>query len=561
MTKETETLGLVFQSENFNYNRYNNYAMDSWPYLESPVAEQNHTKPRLHPGDDLTALTMLYEQCKNQKDHKNVSCHRGGNICKTERSLTNDLVSLDGSANVMKILSESGTLSHHQDVLGSKQNVSMPLSVPTTSDTYATLTSVVSDTYDKQELNIIFDSLLTGAFPDPNAETLPYSDPFTEDQPSPVYSGSYTDSPRERFRSDFQFTLGAPIASSYKSSELPMIYLNKGQFYPITLSGVDSSAGLTTTKVKTVVMAVFDNDKSPEMQLRFWNHWHARQPTAKQRVIDIADYKEVFDGVSNIEEVAFNAISFVWNPNEEAKVFIGINSLSTDFSAQKGVKGQPLHIQIDTYNFSSGTNQLLHRAACQVKIFCDKGAERKMRDEERKRSKRRGQKDSNNKSLVSSSMGSECTFFQTLEDHITQPVLFIPETHLSSIQRMALPMDGNERSSMKRSYSDRDQNSSPPTKQARKEDSQRVLLYVRTCAEEVFDALMLKAPTLLGLREAVSEKYGMQIDTIGKIYKKCKRGIFVHMDDNIIQHYTNQSAFLIEMSDVGGQFQITLVEV
>ncbi|XP_010770972.1 grainyhead-like protein 3 homolog [Notothenia coriiceps] len=561
MTKETETLGLVFQSENFNYNRYNNYAMDSWPYLESPVPEQNHTKPRLHPGDDLTALTMLYEQCKNQKDHKNVSCHRGGNICKTERSLTNDLVSLDGSANVMKILSESGTLSHHQDVLGSKQNVSMPLSVPTTSDTYATLTSVVSDTYDKQELNIIFDSLLTGAFPDPNAETLPYSDAFTEDQPSPVYSGSYTDSPRERFRSDFRFTLGSPIASSYKSSELPMVYLNKGQFYPITLSGVDSSTGLTATKVKTVVMAVFDNDKSPEMQLRFWNHWHARQPTAKQRVIDIADYKEVFDGVSNIEEVAFNAISFVWNPNEEAKVFIGINSLSTDFSAQKGVKGQPLHIQIDTYDFSSGTNQLLHRAACQVKIFCDKGAERKMRDEERKRSKRRGQKDSNNKSLVSSSMGSECTFFRSLEDHITQPVLFIPETHLSSIQRMAPPMDENERSSMKRSYSDRDQNSSPSTKQVRKEDSQRVLLYVRTCAEEVFDALMLKTPTLLGLREAVSEKYGMQIDTIGKIYKKCKRGIFVHMDDNIIQHYTNQSAFLIEMSDVGGQFQITLVEV
>lgn len=29
-----------------------------------------------------------------------------------------------------------------------------------------------------------------------------------------------------------------------------MVYLNKGQFYPITLSGVDSSAGLTATKVK-----------------------------------------------------------------------------------------------------------------------------------------------------------------------------------------------------------------------------------------------------------------------------------------------------------------------
>lgn len=43
------------------------------------------------------------------------------------------------------------------------------------------------------------------------------------------------------------------------------------------------------------------------------------------------------------------------------------------------------------------------------------------------------------KSLVSSSIGNECTFFQTLDDHITQPVLFIPETHLSSLQRMVGP--------------------------------------------------------------------------------------------------------------------------
>lgn len=38
--------------------------------------------------------------------------------------------------------------------------------------------------------------------------------------------------------------------------------------------------------------------------------------------------------------------------------------------------------------------------------------------------------------------------------------------------------------------------------------------------------------------------------------------IFVNMDDNIIEHYTNQSAFLIEMSEgIGGQFQVTLIEV
>nr|XP_061799030.1 grainyhead-like protein 3 homolog [Nerophis lumbriciformis] len=566
MTKETETLGVVFQSENFNYNRYNtNYGMDPWSYLDSAVPEENLSKPRLHPGDDLAAITMLYEQCK--KEQKLPICSRNGSICKpTERTSSNDLVSLETSANVMKILSENAPDSYTLGVIGSKQSPSLPVSLPQNIDTYATLTSVVADT-DKQELNIIFDSLLqkwpeTNAFP--GTETLPYNESFPENHSSPVYSGSYIGSPPETYKNEFQFSLGAPSASPYKSSELPMVYLNKGQFYPITLQGVDNSACVTATKVKTVVMAVFENDKSPEMQLRFWNHWHARQPTVKQRVIDIADYKEVFTGISNIEEVAFNALSFIWNPNEEAKVYIGINSLSTDFSSQKGVKGLPLNLQIDTYDFSSGSNQLIHRAACQVKIFCDKGAERKMRDEERKRTKRRGKttNDANAKSLVSSSMGSDCTFFRIVEDHITQPVLFIPEAHLSSLQRMATPMDENERTSRKRLYADREQNSTPPGKQARRDDSNRVLLYVRRAAEEVFDALMLSTPTVSGLREAISEKYGMHEDTIGKIYKKCKRGIYVNMDDIIIEHYTNQSAFLIEISEVvGGQFQVTLIEV
>lgn len=54
------------------------------------------------------------------------------------------------------------------------------------------------------------------------------------------------------------------------------------------------------------------------------------------------------------------------------QVYIGINSLSTDFSSQKGVKGLPLNLQIDTYDLSSGNSHLIHRAALQVKIFCDK---------------------------------------------------------------------------------------------------------------------------------------------------------------------------------------------
>ncbi|KAM6973720.1 LOW QUALITY PROTEIN: grainyhead-like protein 3 homolog [Aplochiton taeniatus] len=589
MTKETETLGLVLQNENFNYQRYTNYIMDSWAYMDSSVTDLSRAKARLNPEDDLTAITMLYDQCKTQREQKIVNPNRGSSMYKTtDRHLNNsspELVSLETPVNnIMKLLSDNISTGHPQDALVSalcssaKQSVTLPVSVAPTSDSYATLTTSGAagvDSFDKQAINNIFDTLMqkwpseTGAFPEAVAQALPYCNSFAETQPSPVYSDAYTNSPPERYRNELQFSLGSPQATQHKGSELPMIYLNKGQFYPITLQGIEATAGLATNKVKTVVMAVFENDKSAEIQLRCWNHWHARQPTVKQRVIDIADYKEVFSGISNIEEVAFNALSFIWNPNEEAKVYIGINSLSTDFSSQKGVKGLPLNLQIDTYDFSSGTNCLIHRAACQVKIFCDKGAERKMRDEERKRSKRRGAKNiadaKTNKPLVSSSV--ESTLFKTLEDHVTQPVLFIPEMHLSNMQRCGLAppttLEEVERCSLKRLYPDRDQGSSPPSKQPKQEEeNQRVLLYVRTETEEVFDALMLNTPTVTGLREAISEKYGMSTDTIGKIYKKCKRGIFVNMDDNIVEHYSNHSAFLIEISEaISGQMQVTLMEL
>lgn len=46
------------------------------------------------------------------------------------------------------------------------------------------------------------------------------------------------------------------------------------------------------------------------------------------------------------------------------------------------------------------------------------------------------------------------------------------------------------------------------------------------------------------------------------IYLTLPIRIYVNMDDNIVEHYTNQSAFLIEMSEVvTGQFQVTLTEV
>ncbi|XP_062408553.1 grainyhead-like protein 3 homolog [Sardina pilchardus] len=556
---------MVLQNESFNYSSYpDSNLMDSWGY-----ADLTKTK------EDLAAFSFLYEQCKTPEEQRMTACSKGSSFYKPERShgASPELLSLESPAQMMKLLTNDISATHPQEVLDLNRKLSPLCSPKQTSSTPQTyIQPTVTESYDKQVINTIFDSLLQGTYQENTTEsTASYGDPFVN-QTSPCYSESYTNSPPERFGNDFQFVLGAPQASQHKTTEVPMVYLNKGQFYPVTLTGVDSSAGQPMGRVKTVIMAVFENDKTPEVQLKCWNHWHTRQPTVKQRVIDIADYKDTVSGISDVEEVAFNALSFVWNTNEEAKVFIGINSLSTDFSAQKGVKGMPLNLQIDTYDISGGANTLIHRAACQIKIFCDKGAERKMRDEERRRSKRRPKNDSSHakQGQVSSSVGVDSTRLMPLDDHVTPPVLFIPEAHYSNLQRCgmasSLPVeDGNSRGTLKRGrcYSEGGERCSPPpSKVARQEESQRVLLYVRKETEEVFDALMLKSPTLKGLREAISERYDVQEDSIGKILKKCKRGIFVNMDDNIIEHYSNHSAFLINFNEIMmGLFHVILTEL
>ncbi|XP_009077981.1 PREDICTED: grainyhead-like protein 1 homolog [Acanthisitta chloris] len=367
---------------------------------------------------------------------------------------------------------------------------------------------------------------------------------------------------------NFEYTLEASKSLRQKPGDSTMTYLNKGQFYPITLKEVSSSEGIhhPISKVRSVIMVVFAEDKTREDQLRHWKYWHSRQHTAKQRCIDIADYKESFNTISNIEEIAYNAISFTWDINEEAKVFISVNCLSTDFSSQKGVKGLPLNLQIDTYSYNNRSNKPVHRAYCQIKVFCDKGAERKIRDEERKQSKR---KVSDVKvPMLPSHKRTDITIFKPFMDLDTQPVLFIPDVHFANLQRGAhvLPVASEElegeSSNLKRgAYMGEEDFITSPNKMARIEEPKRVLLYVRKESEEVFDALMLKTPSLKGLMEAISDKYDVPFDKIGKIFKKCKKGILVNMDDNIVKHYSNEDTFQLQIEEVGGSYKLTLTEI
>ncbi|KAJ8334927.1 hypothetical protein SKAU_G00405660 [Synaphobranchus kaupii] len=378
----------------------------------------------------------------------------------------------------------------------------------------------------------------------------------------------------------FQYTLDATKSLRQKQGEGPMTYLNKGQFYAVTLSETGSNKCLRhpISKVRSVIMVVFSEDKNRDEQLKYWKYWHSRQHTAKQRVLDIADYKESFNTIGNIEEIAYNAISFTWDVNEEAKIFITVNCLSTDFSSQKGVKGLPLMIQIDTYSYNNRSNKPLHRAYCQIKVFCDKGAERKIRDEERKqiRKKAKGQPCSaqyaNGKDeapgVAPLLKKSDMTYFKNMTDLDSQPVLFIPDVHFGNLQRAGQVFSFNteelEREGsvlVKRMFRPSEEDYCPPPKQIKEEVHKRVLLYVRRESDEVFDALMLKSPTIKGLMDAISEKYAVPVERMVKIYKKSKKGILVNMDDNIIEHYSNEDTFILSIDSFGDAYKITLAEI
>eukprot|EP00069_Balaena_mysticetus_P019258 bmy_00471T0 len=317
----------------------------------------------------------------------------------------------------------------------------------------------------------------------------------------------------------------------------------------------------------------------------------------------------------------------------------------------------------------------------------EKGAERKIRDEERKQNRKKGKGQTSQTQCNNSSDGklaaiplqkkSDITYFKTMPDLHSQPVLFIPDVHFANLQRTGQVYyntdDEREGSSVlvKRMFRPMEEEFGPaPSKQMKEEGMKRVrdliplhqesqkrstglsvscsasrccadslsllgvkgkagwwlfsphpavantrsfqrpsaystgllmsqvteevtecssvtatggkqppgaaswtpqsrlpapslsvLLYVRKETDDVFDALMLKSPTVRGLMEAISEKYGLPVEKITKLYKKSKKGILVNMDDNIIEHYSNEDTFILNMESVLEGFKITLMEI
>ncbi|XP_028819210.1 grainyhead-like transcription factor 2b isoform X1 [Denticeps clupeoides] len=602
MSQETDNKRLVVVVPNepsFHSRRAYTSEDEAWrSYLENPLTAATKAMMSINGDEDsAAALGLLYDYYKVPKDKRVLPISKVAEEQEKRNSLVGgssqpDSEAVDNRVQVLKSVPVNLTLStDHADSkreqYGAEAGDSGAAVAVVKAEVYTPvfMTSGVHYRAEGEEhTRVVFEQSLAYDTP-----ALSHGNYGKDDQRSSPDS-TYEEENNEKFRSTslgaddfvfeesdidtFQYTLEATRSLRQKQGEGPMTYLNKGQFYAVTLTETGANKRLRhpISKVRSVIMVVFSEDKNRDEQLKYWKYWHSRQHTAKQRVLDIADYKESFNTIGNIEEIAYNAVSFTWDVNEEAKIFITVNCLSTDFSSQKGVKGLPLMIQIDTYSYNNRSNKPLHRAYCQIKVFCDKGAERKIRDEERKQNRKKSKvvgKDGGT-AAIALSKKADTTFFKTMTDLESQPVLFIPDVHFGNLQRagqvFAFNTEEIEREGsvvVKRMFrpSSEEDFCPSPYKQIKEEPQKRVLLYVRKEADEVFDALMLKSPTLRGLMEAISEKYAVPIDRIAKIYKKSKKGILVNMDDNIIEHYSNEDTFVISIESCMDGCKITLMEI
>ncbi|XP_018018633.1 protein grainyhead isoform X2 [Hyalella azteca] len=361
----------------------------------------------------------------------------------------------------------------------------------------------------------------------------------------------------------FKFFFEAPISTSQRREDDRMTYINKGQFYSITMDYVaDPDRPLKSNTVKSIVMLMFREEKTPEDELKAWHFWHGRQHSVKQRIIDV-DTKNSSGIIGSIEEISHNAICVYWNPMESsAKINVAIQCLSTDFSSQKGVKGLPLHIQIDTYDDPRETGYpVFHRAYCQIKVFCDKGAERKTRDEERRAQKRRMTQTSRKKYEDLYHPQCDRSEFYSMADLHKETVLFHPseDTPYMNMDTQTCFYSHDTENGELKSMNGAVVNPASPvedmfpshlSKRSRlyPPRSERVMVYVRRPNEGVYTPLHIVPPNTSGLLNALQQMYEIPANSIYSLIKKTVDGIRVRLEDDSIRLYNNEAVFVVEIA-------------
>nr|XP_055072393.1 transcription factor CP2-like protein 1 isoform X1 [Misgurnus anguillicaudatus] len=193
----------------------------------------------------------------------------------------------------------------------------------------------------------------------------------------------------------FHYVLCAATSPAVKLQDETLTYLNQGLF-PITVGqsyeirmlnrNISECKGISCKYNKSIVRVVFHDRRLQYTEHQQLEGWRWNRPG--DRILDMDVPLSVGIMESQAHPLQVNTIQFLWDPDQNASVFIRVNCISTEFTPRKhgGEKGVPFRIQIDTFAASEQGEYVkhMHSASCQVKVFKLKGADRRLKTDQGK---------------------------------------------------------------------------------------------------------------------------------------------------------------------------------
>lgn len=209
-------------------------------------------------------------------------------------------------------------------------------------------------------------------------------------------SPTQSDSPKSESISDdfkFQYVLAAATSIATKNNEETLTYLNQGQSYEIKLKKLGDLSQYRGKILKSVIKICFHERRLQYMEKEQMQQWQASRPGERIIEVDVPLSYGLCHVSQSLNPNLLNTVEVLWDPMKEVGVYIKVNCISTEFTPKKhgGEKGVPFRIQIETYLENANTESMakpIHAAACQIKVFKLKGADRKHKQDREKIQKR-----------------------------------------------------------------------------------------------------------------------------------------------------------------------------
>ncbi|KAG1159671.1 hypothetical protein G6F37_004681 [Rhizopus arrhizus] len=375
----------------------------------------------------------------------------------------------------------------------------------------------------------------------------------------------------------YDICLEAPTAAAQKVDEPPITYLNKGQYYNLVLKDTNRYDG----DIISTIIITFHDESHRVGATDYWKFWLTHQndtEAAKAVELDISKSS----GVQVIENRPFDRIAFRWNGSIGATIYIKFNCLSTDFSRIKGVKGIPLRLQIESQQQPS---MQIEKTYCRIKLFRDKGAERKNKDDakhiERQLEKLRGKNGEPHPLWLAYSPISPITVFREIvsPEQDAPPADVINNSVLLPLPSSTTP-SAFPPNSMRRNFSNTFQSDSadlnhsfyshaafaigydPGYTPQRRRRIAMLSLLIKFESNDVYRAIYLEQLTVKELAEKILERCDIK-KPVTKVVRKFKepdrKGIIVSMEDDVVKDMKEEQDVLVQTEENEDSQSLTLI--